>query len=57
MQGWLGGFLRAVSRRLPTGDLHVVIRLREHPVFQCEDNDLHSEDADQLRRGARRGDR
>ena len=27
----------------PTGDLYVVIRLREHAVFQREDNDLHCE--------------
>jgi molecular chaperone DnaJ len=27
----------------PTGDLYVVIRLREHPVFQREANDLHCE--------------
>jgi molecular chaperone DnaJ len=27
----------------PAGDLYVVIRLREHPVFQREDNDLHCE--------------
>lgn len=27
----------------PAGDLYVVIRLREHAVFQREDNDLHCE--------------
>jgi molecular chaperone DnaJ len=27
----------------PAGDLYVVIRLRQHPVFQREDNDLHCE--------------
>ena len=27
----------------PSGDLYVVIKLREHPVFQREDNDLHCE--------------
>src|SRR5262245_53037779 len=27
----------------PAGDLYVVIRLREHPVFQREENDLHCE--------------
>jgi molecular chaperone DnaJ len=27
----------------PAGDLYVVIKLREHPVFQREENDLHCE--------------